>query len=77
MTAAFVSYKRAKDGKTVAHSLDFDLVAVADDEDAAFSRLRVLVKTYNDRLIVVRAEILEKEVEELTEEYESGEGWIE
>lgn len=46
MTAAFVSYTRAKDGKTVAHSLDFDLVAVAENEDQAFGRLRLAVKTY-------------------------------
>lgn len=45
MTAAFVSYRRT-DGKTVAHSLDFDLVAVAESEVQAFNRLRIAVKTY-------------------------------
>jgi len=46
MTATFVSYRRSKDGKTVAHSLDFDLVAVADDENKALDKLRLSVKTY-------------------------------
>ena len=46
MTAAFVTYTRAKDGKFVAHSLDFDLVAVGDDDTQALKRLRTAVKTY-------------------------------
>jgi hypothetical protein len=46
MTSAFLSYTRGKDGKVVAHSLDFDLVAVDDDEEKAFKRLRLAVKTY-------------------------------
>lgn len=46
MTGAFLSYPRSKDGKIVAHSLDFDLVAVADDEERAFKKLRRAVKTY-------------------------------
>ena len=45
MTAAFVSGKR-EDGKVVAYSLDFDLVAVADDKENAFRKLRLAVKTY-------------------------------
>lgn len=45
MTAAIVAGKRA-DGKVVAHSLDFDLVAVADDEANAFKKLRLAIKTY-------------------------------
>jgi hypothetical protein len=46
LMAAFMTCKRAKDGKTVAHSLDFDLVTVADDEARAFQKLRLAVKTY-------------------------------
>ena len=46
MTTAFLSFRRPKDGKAVAHSLDFDLVAVADDEDLALDKLRLAVKTY-------------------------------
>jgi hypothetical protein len=46
MTATFVSYARAKDGKVVAHSLDFDLVSVAENEQKALDKLRLSVKTY-------------------------------
>jgi hypothetical protein len=45
MTAAFTCHQR-KDGKIVAHSLDFDLVSVADNEEEAFRKLRLAVKTY-------------------------------
>ena len=44
-TVAFLSHRRG-DGKYVAHSLEFDLVAVADDEDQADKKLRRAVKTY-------------------------------
>lgn len=33
-------------GKCVAHSLDFDIVCVADKEEAAWEKLRLAVKTY-------------------------------
>jgi hypothetical protein len=45
MTGAFVSHRKA-DGNVVAHSLDFDLVAVGADESRAFKKLRLAVKTY-------------------------------
>jgi len=45
MTGAFISHARP-DGKVVAHSLDFDLVAVGSDEDNAFKKLRLALKTY-------------------------------
>lgn len=34
------------DGKFVAHSLDFDIVCVADDEKEAWEKLRLAIKTY-------------------------------
>jgi|GEM_PF-3643985 hypothetical protein len=45
MTGAFISHARP-DGKVVAHSLDFDLVAVGADEEGAFRKLRLALKTY-------------------------------
>jgi len=34
------------DGKYVAHSLDFDIVCVADEEKEATDKLRLAIKTY-------------------------------
>jgi len=45
MTGAFVT-RTKPDGKVVAHSLDFDLVAVGEDEERAFKKLRLALKTY-------------------------------
>jgi hypothetical protein len=45
MTGAFLSCKRA-DGKVVVHSLDFDIVAVSADEESAFKKIRLAVKTH-------------------------------
>ena len=35
-----------RDGKYVAHSLDFDIVCVADEEGEAWGKLRLAIKTY-------------------------------
>jgi hypothetical protein len=35
-----------RDGKHIAHSLDFDIVCVADNEDAAWDKLVMSIKTY-------------------------------
>ena len=45
-TTAVFTCQRRPDGKVVAHSLDFDLVCVADNEAEAFRKLRMAVKTY-------------------------------
>lgn len=45
MTALFSSFRRP-DGKCVAHSLDFDIVAVGEDEERALRKLSLAVKTY-------------------------------
>jgi hypothetical protein len=45
MTATFTQQKRA-DGKFVSHSLEFDLVAVADTEAEATEKIRLAVKIY-------------------------------
>lgn len=45
MTGAFLSCQR-EDGKVVVHSLDFDIVAVSDNEEAAFKKIRLAVKTH-------------------------------
>jgi hypothetical protein len=43
-TTMSISYKDA--GKCVAHSMDFDLVCVADTEEEASKNLRLAMKTY-------------------------------
>ncbi len=46
MTASVLCYTRPKDDRVVAHSLDFDLVAVSDNEEKACNKLRLAIKTY-------------------------------
>jgi hypothetical protein len=45
MTATFSIHNR-QDGKSVAHALDFDLVAVGDTTEHAIEKLRTSVKIY-------------------------------
>jgi hypothetical protein len=44
MTLTFLSGRL--DGKFLVHSLDFDIVSVARDEDTAMTKMRMAVKTY-------------------------------
>jgi hypothetical protein len=41
-----LTFLESSNGNHVAHSLDFDLVAVADSEEEAWMKLRIAVKTY-------------------------------
>lgn len=41
-----LTFLESNNGKHVAHSLDFDIVAVGDNEDDAWGKLRLAVKTY-------------------------------
>jgi hypothetical protein len=41
-----LTFLESKNGNHVVHSLDFDLVSVADTEDEAWAKLRIAVKTY-------------------------------
>lgn len=41
-----LTFLESKNGHHAVHSLDFDLVSVADSEDEAWSKLRLAVKTY-------------------------------
>jgi hypothetical protein len=41
-----LTFLESKNGSHVVHSLDFDIVSVADAEDDAWGKLRLAVKTY-------------------------------
>jgi len=41
-----LTFLESKNGHHAVHSLDFDIVSVADSEDEAWSKLRLAVKTY-------------------------------
>ena len=41
-----LTFLESKNGHHAVHSLDFDIVAVADSEEVAWNKLRLAVKTY-------------------------------
>lgn len=41
-----LTFLESQNGRHAVHSLDFDIVAVEDSEEAAWSKLRLAVKTY-------------------------------
>lgn len=43
-----LTFLESENGDHVVHSLDFDIVAVAENESDAWSKLRLAVKTYVD-----------------------------